>query len=551
MVDFNNQTNFQDQQNFEININDIYASFIQEIDAVRSFVNITNPENLQRLNNLKVEDINKLAQLLKPELTVQESRPHAFYRLIGFPVISNDFKFYNPGMDIIKDNSRTITKDFKIQVANNPIIGFRDLSIKRELYIQNILKIFSLPKTIDAGTLSLLSGINIRKFVSPFDKNDQSFDMVSKSQTYKVDLGNFVGNRKIDLPNYQDVNGDQPSQLLDIIKNQAHYIKPFIVDPRIDFSVSPSKRLIAIPFVPDKSKLKVGDNTYIKRPLLEKVIIDRFTVVNPDDALGTADKALLDFIKSIPAIQDQNIINKINKDVFGLLEITQFVNFLNIIRAMMIELVNAQLIIQSAQSKYYWVPQPSTIGPENGSSVRGIFINKNINSELITKSDQELIDAFVKVTINKLSLQASNATGQADLGGFAFDNFKTAFTPETSPGLGDLSQQNFDSLNTKRTKELQKANDALRTIEIILGEFSGLGLCDIIAVLGALYIMPRDSLLGFLDDDAIMRMGKNLNGSFSNSSGIEASMDDFTSTVKDFYNLMDQIYQDARKNNKK
>ena len=30
-----------------------------------------------------------------------------------------------------------------------------------------------------------------------------------------------------------------------------------------------------------------------------------------------------------------------------------------------------------------------------------------------------------------------------------------------------------------------------------MGEFSGLGLCDIIAVMGALYIMPKASLLGF------------------------------------------------------
>ena len=39
----------------------------------------------------------------------------------------------------------------------------------------------------------------------------------------------------------------------------------------------------------------------------------------------------------------------------------------------MTRLVEAQLAIHDAQSKYYWVPITSNIGPENGSTVQGVF----------------------------------------------------------------------------------------------------------------------------------------------------------------------------------
>src|SRR6185312_13011132 len=102
MTTIPNQANFLDEQNFDIDIDKLYADFIQEIDNNRSIVNTSNQGNQSFLKVLKKQTITSLAKLVKVETTPQESRCHAFLRLIGFPVISKDLRFYNPGLDIIK-----------------------------------------------------------------------------------------------------------------------------------------------------------------------------------------------------------------------------------------------------------------------------------------------------------------------------------------------------------------------------------------------------------------------------------------------------------------
>jgi hypothetical protein len=87
---------------------------------------------------------------------------------------------------------------------------------------------------------------------------------------------------------------------------------------------------------------------------------------------------------------------------------------------------------------------------------------------------------------------------------------------------------------------------------MIMGEFSGLGLADIVAIMGSLYVMPFEDLLGFLDDDAIVRAEEVLEqpaDSLKNKrSGITDAMTSLCNTVNGFYQIMDQIFQDYLNN---
>ena len=539
-----NQINYQDDQNYDIDIDSIYTDFIQEIDANRSLVNVN--ANLQILNNLTTDSVGGITQYLKIESEPQESRCHAFFRLIGFPVVSRDLKMYNPGLDILSDPARTIDIAFKVQVTQNPLDGFIILSNSREQYPNDNLQIFSLPKSIDAGTLALSSSVNIRNFIAPLDKDNTPLDTKVDNQTYKVNFSSRVGVNTVNLNDYQDSAGNKPTKLTG---KRKHIIKPFIVDGRVDFSVCPSSRKVCIPFVPDKSNTMVGENTFVVRPLIEKIIRERLTVFDQEATLGTADSSLIDYIKTIDAIKDQDIVNRVsNGDVYKLGDQIKFATFVNIIRAMMISLVNAQNDILKAQSRYYWVPVPASNGPEGGSTTQGVFLDKNLNKILITDSDQAVLNAVIKTAINQINAQTASANGIPDAGGFAFDSFKATFGSDTSNALGDNSQQNLNELNSKRISLLNKANSALRTVEIITGEFSGLGLCDIIAVMGSLYLMPEADLLGLLDNDALRRMNTILKTNKSKND-IESALTSLTNNVKDFYNLMDKIYLDLKGNN--
>lgn len=534
-----NQNNFIDNQNYDINIDKIFTDFITEIDSSRSFASV---------NIRGTIDVMSIATLANVEKTMQESRCHAFFRLIGFPVVSKDFKIYNPGFDIINDPDRKIKIKNKSSIANNPIEGFNALSYQRETYTQNNLATFSNPQSIEAGVLALSSGgtKSLRKFVAPLEKSDDSFDMNIDNQSYTIDTTGLVGKNDTLLNFYEDAGGNPPTNLSE---TRFHIIKPFIVDARIELSTQPQSKSVAVPFIPDQSYAKVSATEFVKRPLLEKIIRDRFFVGDQTASAGTATNDTLNIIAESLNIKDEDLIKLVsNKDIYGQSEQSQLIKFINIIRAMMQELVKAQHIIRKIQGDYYWLPAPATIGPEGGSEVQGVFLPNIIGNTLVTKKDAAIILAKAEDIMNGQNAEAGNATAEPDLGNFALKSYVTTFGPDTSSALGNNISKNLESLSQKRFRALQQANNALRTVEVIMGEFSGFGLCDIIAIMGALNIMPKDQLLGFLDEDSIDRMNNSM-GLDVSPGNYTSSMNTFVSVVKDFYNLMDKIYQDLNENN--
>jgi hypothetical protein len=558
-----NQANRQDSQNFDIDIDKMYSDFISSIDKVRSHCNTNNirdnsvvnaigslPANNATLLDLKT----KLNILCSVESTPQESRCHAFFRIIGFPCCdSSKSKIFNPGYDIIKNSSRSVNDTYKIGVIKDPLEGFRDLSVTRETFYIDNLKTFSAQESIDAATLALSSGRNIRQFISPLINTQ--FDDTEVS-TYHIDVMSSVGGTQKPLDKYQDVFGNYPTKIGTFGPfNFIHVIKPFLVDPIIDLMINDSSKKIAVPFAPTKSELKVVNDTYVSRPMLEQVIRDRFSIVNPAETSGTADAAVLDYIKSIPNINDVEIINNA-ANLYKLGDQTQFIKFLNIIRAMVKKLVEAQDTIRKTQDKYYWVPAPAKNGPEGGCSVQGVFVSSNLDSDLITAADQVVINALIKTAIIQADALAATANATPDVGGFALPNalgLPNLGASTTPDSLGNDVVKNYKQVVAIRDEELKAAGAALQTVEIIMGEFSGLGLCDIVAVLGGLYLMPRNSLLGFLDYDAVTRMAEAEIITSDNSvdlfPGLSLASNDFINVVKDLYNLMDKIYQDLSENN--
>lgn len=564
-----NQSAYQSDQNFVIDIEKIYNDFIKEIDSIRSFINITSGSNLQILNSIDSKTVTGITKKLKVEDTVQESRCHAFFRLIGFPIVSSSGNIYNPGLDNIHDSTVTISLDNKIIIANKPIAGFNDLSVARETYVSSIRNIFAFNTSIEASTVALSSGVNVRKFATPLEKVSTSdsdvqngkgaFSTNSKDQSYKVNLNSMIGDNSVQLTEYKDVSGNT-SSTDKLTGSRSHIIIPFVVDARIDFSVSPSTNKVAIPFTFNKANTKIDETTYAKRPLIEKIIRDRFTNSSQSNKIGTANQTLVSKIQANANYKDITIVQNINKDTYKLSEQLQFIQFFNIIKAMMVELINSQKVIAEAQKKYYYLPIPSTTGPEGGSSIQNViatqnFVIDNTGTPLVTDNDQEIISASVTATINQINAQTAGADGKSDLGGFAFDSFKTTFNNDSSESLGDKNANSLKELIKKRNNYLKKANSSLRTVEIITGEFSGLGLCDIVAIMGALYVMPKADLLGFLDDGAYKRMSTILNLSGIDPSithgNISDSMKSLTNSVKDFYNLMDKAYIDVKQNNGK
>jgi hypothetical protein len=553
MTDILNQSNYLDSQNFDVDNLDMvkfYNTFMSVIDGLRSMSSIL--KNTDMFDDLNIDTYQTINSKIKPESAAQESRCHAFFRWIGFPVIAEDkLKFYNPG-HCINSLNKNITIETRLEIANSIDDKFGKLSLKRELYSNRILNAFSIPNSINASALSLLSGANIRKFSDHF-QNIDPFDFESKNQQYKIDTQQIVGrNIGIELSSFADVDGNMPSGYsADVIKKQAHYIKPFIVDPRIDFCVSPSYNKIGVPFVPDNSFLRDAEGKSVRRPLLEKIIRERFSVSNSQSSMGTNQKANINYIKTTDTIKDEDLLKIVGKMIGNLefAEQNQFTYFLNLARIMMKKLIEAQNLIKKAQSHYYWLPISGTIGPETGCTVQPVLVSNvfyNTRKNLITASDRVLATSFVKVELNKNSVAGNSAEGVTEVLDFGLSN-DDHIDPKSSKHLGDLAEKNLTQLNKLRSKQLDKAGQALQTVELIMGEYGGLGLCDIVAVFSALYLMPKEYLLGFLDIDAFSRMKIALNIDPGTQKSIINSQKILNVYVSNFYYLMDKLYDDQKK----
>ena len=89
------QESYYSNQPFSIDIDKIYNDFIKEIDEIRSKTNTNNPNNTKNLFASLKEENKSISNNSAAEVTLQESRCHAFFRLIGFPVASKDYSSNN------------------------------------------------------------------------------------------------------------------------------------------------------------------------------------------------------------------------------------------------------------------------------------------------------------------------------------------------------------------------------------------------------------------------------------------------------------------------
>jgi hypothetical protein len=161
--------------------------------------------------------------------------------------------------------------------------------------------------------------------------------------------------------------------------------------------------------------------------------------------------------------------------------------------------IENQKIIEETMSNYYWLPTCiNNISPEFGVKSNPLFSNT-----LSTALDNQILQLNSRKDTLNLINNMSLDTVTADQ--YAFGQFDAVFSPDQFSGYKNILQQNVDNQMQHRTEQQQKAETALKNIEIICGGISGLGLIDIFVIISSLYLMDKNNLLGFLDVDAYSR----------------------------------------------
>jgi hypothetical protein len=548
---------YKTYQQFDLDIVEMYHNYIKTdgkstesikcIDDYRSKKSIQGITKNKFLTNIKE---NSLRGLLKAESTYQESRCHAFYRMMGFPIFDN-IDYFNPGFDNsienIPNQAKKITTEDKLRIISGCINSdFYKLSDARETSELEFQKYFNTNESLNASILTL-SSVNLREFAAPLTNINEQTDVLNNVdpslQEYSVSMFGQVGKYKQNLFKYIGPSGATPT-LPNSILTRKHIIYPYLVDPRYSESVNVDM-MLAVPFALTKHNYQASSIVRVEAPMIESIITSRLS--SNSNAVSTVIQDYLSISDSV----NEDLIKTITSN-YKATDQQQFVKYLFIIESMMRKLVKAKRIIEQAQMTYYWLPIPSTTGPENGVSIRPIIISKALYEDktFITSEDYDLIKETVKQFVNNSSASENSTYQNTEIANKPiFGYADVIFSTKNNTACGNENDKTVEALSTKRELLLQEASDALQIIEMIMGEFSGLGLCDILATIASLYIMPIENLLGFLDDDAFERMKYKLNQPSVTKSNLSESIAQLTEKTKAFYNLMDQICKDIDQNN--
>ena len=146
------------------------------------------------------------------------------------------------------------------------------------------------------------------------------------------------------------------------------------------------------------------------------------------------------------------------------------------------------------------------------------------------------------------SLFSSQLNGVPDFGDFVFSGADDIVFDSVKK-IQSSNKDQLDELTNKREHYGNQGLDDLKTVEIILGEFSGIGLLDIVGIQMALWLTNPNDLLGLIDARAWARLlerkdlaADNYSPTGSNSNAIQALMN-FESSVRSVYNLIDGYIQ--------
>lgn len=569
------QSLYADNQTYKIDIEKVYSSIVQEIDKIRSNVSVaTNSAALinflKSANTTHPQQKSVLSQTSVDPNNVQESRCHAFYRLIGLPVYEPAGTSYSPGINRESDKKASF-KQFKKLVGAGISKDLYHLMDERENNVNNYLQIFSV-SDINASVLALASTHTpLRKFGIILDAASQDpFNSDPAAQSYTFD-NTFNSSFTALLTQYEDANGTVVSGgALQFLSKRSHIIAPFMVDPRVELTVNPPYtgsptnnntaicKIMGAPFATDKSQLCLVNTIYASRPIIETICRKRLNTAQPQSTLAARFQDIIKYVQNTDIVNDSKLLDEVFANPTQSSEDQVLLQYINVMRAMIDKLVEAIQTINDVEIKYHWVPIPNVKGPEFGSTTQGIILGDPLNMP----TDIAIINGVVTNEISQINAQSTQVT-QPDLGNFVdLQIGQPSPDTQTTNAMGDRAQNEVDDMIKMRNEKTSSANDTLRTIEIIMGEFSGLGLADIIAIYLALWTIDRDTLVGMLDTESFVRLtqfaelqdpavkARQANNNMPTSGNdIVSVMTRFEKQVVQIYAIMDKLMLDRVNNN--
>ena len=496
----------EDFSDIEEDIYELYDRFIEPIERIRSQA-IRPDIELSQLGNVKEEPgfsvreiIKRVAEGIKPSDVLGfkvENRAHAFYRLIGLPVISKDkTKFYTPGFQPI------VNREYignQLDVISNLSQDAMDMSKERQQSYEDRLYISS-NQNIDSVVYCV--------FLPYFSNKIQVLDKAKKDIFDKDNQSYEIDKELVDAI-LSDISEKPENKTISINK---HILKPFVVDPLIENTVTPPTNIVSAPFLDKYIKNYVsisGSQTasYVP-PRLETIIRYRLSDVNQvqleenqqflnnfsgvdteNENYQSTKDAIINVLNntSLKNLTSASIINPNSRELIIIIKIYKLMKYLadllyeNFSRLVTISSeITWEPLLQDAKK---W---PST----NEKDDSGVYNSANVTSSPNTP----LETALFNIKIKQIEKDIFAKYGPQDEQQSEFREKKESL------------DNSYEKLEGLKNELIQEAGDRLRVIEIITGKHSGVGLIDILAIYSALYAIDKKDLINLLDDNCFYRL---------------------------------------------
>jgi hypothetical protein len=498
------ESDLDDTQSVDFDINDLYDRFILPIEQKRSMSapNLLTTTSVRNKSNKSQNSQDDLNNAFVDNNFPQESRAHAFYRMIGLPVLDINGFFYNPGhpgrFNPEKDATAISNNE---ATGNSPDPNVLKMQINRENEARFRAQIFKrslLNSSIIALGLRFLKPFNVIKRGAAFNTYD--------AQNFSIpDRKNYISDT------YEQANG---KPITDFFDSGTHVIKPFLVNAVIDRTVMPASRQVCEPFLKNKQSTFLEQNIFIDRPGIELILRIRLkqnadknllpsiiASLNPTVEINAENITTSDLLNIATALFDKANVDKseVLKTVSSVLttEISTINNLVKLIKALVNKLINSIHVLKDVSdgpNAIDWTPLPGELGPEDQKK---LVISKA--AIRLKTSTSELERRINQLSVKSTIAQNLNVPSDDDIGNFALSYFE------------HTEQLFLNALNEAKEQKnhyISAGAQALRNIEIITGEISGLGLIDVLSMYTALWAIDLDVLISLLDPNAFDRLVK-------------------------------------------
>lgn len=480
-----------------------------------------------------------------------ESRCGSYYRIVGFPVAEPGGSFYSPGFDpnLNTDSSgRATNLGIDQKLLNNRQIISQQLEPREQIF-KTYQQMFA---TSGFNATAIVLGSQfVRAFDRQFSDGLGPFDFDPRQSQE-------VGDRYSFLYNFYNKNDTQSTSFNQLkqtgLLTSTHLLKPFIVYPKFSSNINNINKAITAPFLLDPSQLNVfpagGDEIgKIKSPFIEQVISIRFYNTNATISQNVELNNIIDDIKNDPNNLDQDQL-KLATNPANQLQNSDFVvfnSYLRLLFSIVDQLVDAikSLADTNILNTINFQPIPNLRGGiESGATLNDPVSNDPNNQSL----ENNILSLNISIVKESLAQQLNAGTsGIPNPSNFVFSNLgDTVFVPNKTQKKS--FNDRLQALQNNRNQLGNNGIEALQTIEMIMGEFSGLGIIDVVAIQAAFWLMNPDDLLGLIDTRAFQRAQLRNDLDFSGSSptqDITAVLTGYETALKNVYFLIQTYFNQS------